>query len=104
MNQREKTGGRTKGTPNKSTKEVRGKIEQIINSFDTEGLIKDLKSLESLERLKVLISLCEYVAPKYQRISHEVELTNESRHVENLTDEEREKEIRMLVAKANLSD
>ena len=59
MKRRGKTGGRTKGTPNKITKTVRGKFEQIINSFEAESLILDLKSVEPLERLKMIVTISE---------------------------------------------
>ena len=46
-----KTGGREKGTPNKTTKEVRSKFEEIINSFDAESLIKDIERPYFFEKI-----------------------------------------------------
>ena len=62
-----KQGGRKKGTPNNNTKLIRDKFEDILNEFDTESLIKDLKQLEPLERLKLILSMSEFITPKMQR-------------------------------------
>jgi len=64
-----KTGGRTKGTANKSTKLIRDKFEDVLTSIDAESIINDLGNLEPLDRLKMIISISEYIAPKYQRVT-----------------------------------
>jgi len=63
-----KTGGRKKDTPNKSTKVIRDKFQTVLDSFDTDSIIKDLNSLKPLDRLKMINSLSEYILPKYQRL------------------------------------
>jgi hypothetical protein len=60
---REKTGGRTKGTPNKTTKEIKGIIQTVVEE-QLETIEKDLKQLEPKDRLNVLLKLVEYVLPK----------------------------------------
>ena len=57
-----KTGGRTKGTPNKTTKEIREYFQNLINS-NLDLLDQDLKSLEPLQRLKMIIELSKFVVP-----------------------------------------
>ena len=65
-----KTGGRTKGTPNKSTKAIRDKFEVVLSSIDAESITSDINSLEPLDRLKMIVSMSEYITPKYQRVMH----------------------------------
>ena len=57
-----KTGGRTKGTPNKTTSEIREHYQNLINS-NLDLLDDDLKSLEPLQRLKMIIELSKFVVP-----------------------------------------
>ena len=57
-----KTGGRTKGTPNKTTREIREYFQNLINS-NLDLLDQDLKSLEPLQRLKMIIELSKFVVP-----------------------------------------
>ena len=60
-----KTGGRTEGTPNRITGEVRERINSIIESeFTSEAIKKDLSKLDPEKRLKILIKLLEYTTPK----------------------------------------
>ena len=57
-----KTGGRIKGTPNKTTSEIREHYQNLINS-NLDLLDDDLKSLEPLQRLKMIIELSKFVVP-----------------------------------------
>ncbi len=60
-----KTGGRTEGTPNRITVEVRERISTIIESeFTSESVKKDLDKLDPEKRLKKLIKLLEFTTPK----------------------------------------
>ena len=45
MHKREKTGGRTKGTPNKTTAELRERFTSLLES-NFETIQNDLNSLE----------------------------------------------------------
>ena len=69
----EKTGGRTKGTPNRVTISLRKFVANLID--DNRGQIKkDLKSLKPKERLVLLEKLMQYVLPKIQNVSAEVNI------------------------------
>ena len=64
--------GRTAGTPNKVTAEVRGKLEDLI-----EGLINSIQieELNNTQKLKMLQIALQYTLPRLQAsiISNEVE-------------------------------
>lgn len=55
--------GRTAGTPNKITAEVRGKLENLI-----DGLINSiqLKELNNTQKLKMLQIALQYTLPRLQ--------------------------------------
>ena len=57
-----KTGGRTKGTPNRTTSEIREQFQKLIND-NLEQLQEDLKVLEPKERIKSIIELSKFVVP-----------------------------------------
>jgi hypothetical protein len=57
-----KTGGRTKGTPNKTTLEIREHYQRLITD-NIDLLDNDLKALEPVQRLKMIIELSKFVLP-----------------------------------------
>ena len=57
-----KTGGRTKGAVNKTTTEIREHYQKLV-SDNLEQLDSDLKSLEPLQRLKMVIELSKFIVP-----------------------------------------
>ena len=63
-----KYGGRTKGTPNKITNEIRKKLKNIVDN-ELDILEESIKHLDSKERLEILIKLIPYVVPKVQTVS-----------------------------------
>jgi hypothetical protein len=60
---REKTGGREKGTPNKTQAQIRAYFQMIVED-NLEGLLADLKRLKPAERLKYTIELSKFVLPQ----------------------------------------
>jgi hypothetical protein len=58
----QKFGGRTKGTVNKNTIEIREHYQNLVSN-NLEQLDNDLKSLEPLQRLKMIIELSKFVIP-----------------------------------------
>ena len=64
-----KTGGRTSGTPNKTTKELRTVLKGVINNelLNIETLLSELPPKE---RLEVVIKLIPYVLPKIDTVNH----------------------------------
>lgn len=57
-----KTGGRSKGTQNKTTTEIREHYQNLISN-NLGQLNEDLSSLEPLQRLKIIIELSKFVVP-----------------------------------------
>jgi hypothetical protein len=58
----QKFGGRTAGAVNKTTAEIREHYQNLVSN-NLEQLDNDLKSLEPLQRLKVIIELSKFVVP-----------------------------------------
>ena len=77
---REKTGGRTKGTPNKTTGETKELLLQVLGKEVTK-LGSILAKLEPMERVIALSKLLPYILPKQQESSIEIKtvLTEEQR-------------------------
>ena len=59
---RTKYGGRTTGTPNQNTAEVREKFSLLLeNNFDK--IQSDIDLLEPKDRIKILLELAKFVVP-----------------------------------------
>lgn len=54
--------GRTAGTPNKTTKEIREHFQKLIEA-NLEQLEDDLKQLEPKDRLNIILDLARFVIP-----------------------------------------
>lgn len=79
-----KTGGRQKGTPNKSTSEIREAIATQWQQYRQSGQFEDdLQALDPATRVCVMEKLAQYIAPKMKSmdldVSHSVSLTIEDR-------------------------
>lgn len=61
-----KFGGRKKGTPNKDTKQLRDKIDMLLNE-QWPQIKEDLKDLKPKDRIDTYIKLLEYSLPKLNR-------------------------------------
>ena len=62
-----KTGGRQKGTPNKTTKTIREKLSEVTSDYyNSDKFFQDLEQLEPRERVALMERLTNYVAPKMQ--------------------------------------
>lgn len=65
MENRKKRGGRSKGTPNKLTSELRQAIKNVVSN-QMENLERDMKRLTPYQRLDLTIKLMGYCLPKLQ--------------------------------------
>lgn len=67
---RPKTGGRQKGTPNKTASLVREAISKKLDEyFNSEDFEKDLKKLKPKERVEAMEKFAAYAVPKLQTIN-----------------------------------
>lgn len=94
----EKTGGRTKGTPNKTTSNLKNWINALIED-NREQVVKDLKKLEPKDRLVILERLMQYIVPKQQSISVEAQIQAEYESLEKLLREAPEEVIDEIVSR-----
>jgi len=60
-------GGSRKGVGNKNITPIREKFQQLLDGYTIELMLKDLKSLEAGERLRIVTGLSEYIIPKLNR-------------------------------------
>ena len=67
-----KFGGRTKGTPNRLTKEVRSILKEVLYD-EISQLNKHFEELEPKVRIELLIKLMPYVCPKIISESHKLD-------------------------------
>lgn len=66
--------GRKKGTPNKTTKEIREVINSVISSsFSKRKVLRDLNELSPKQRLDYMLRLMEYVVAKPKSVEPESE-------------------------------
>ncbi len=73
-----KTGnpnGRPKGSPNKTTTEVRQWLSKLIDK-NKRQIERDLKALEPKDRLAILEKFMSYTVPKMQSIQAQIDLNN----------------------------
>jgi hypothetical protein len=68
-----KTGGREAGTPNKITGTLKEFVANLVDD-NREQIVKDLKALKPKERLAVLERMMQYVLPKQQAVSAEMDI------------------------------
>ena len=67
MIKKEKTGGRAKGTPNRTTAETKELLQAII-SKELDKLGEMLELLEPNERINAVSKLLPYILPKQNEI------------------------------------
>ena len=72
-----KFGGRTKGSTNRTTTEIREHYQNLVSN-NLEQLNDDLKSLEPLHRLKMIIELSKFVVPTLKATELTADLKNKN--------------------------
>jgi len=87
--------GRPKGTPNKSTSDLREWVNGLIDDNRLK-IAEDLKSLEPKDRLVIIERLLQYAIPKQQSISVEAQIAAEYEAIERLLSNMPEKAINEL--------
>jgi hypothetical protein len=79
----QKTGGRKPQTPNRTTADLRAKINDIV-SKQIDTIEFDLQSLKPLERLQIVEKLISYCVPKMQSLDIQTSLELEYKQLEIL--------------------
>ena len=70
---RKKYGGRTKGTPNKVTADMRATIKGLLDEYSGSGkMSSDFLTLNPKDRLMVAEKLMQYAIPKLQATTIDV--------------------------------
>ena len=68
-----KSGGRTKGTPNKKTVEQLDRVEKVLQVIEDKYLMSDLQNISSGQRMNLYADLGEYKLPKLTRTDHRIQ-------------------------------
>ena len=82
---RGRLGGRAKGTPNKVSAELKDWLACILND-GKERFERDIEQLDPSERVRVYMSLLNYVLPKQQSMTAEAVAEAEIKELERLID------------------
>ena len=75
-----KTGGREAGTPNKITGTLKDFVVNLLDD-NREQIVEDLKRLKPKERVAVYERMMQYVLPKQQSVSADVDLNGLSKEI-----------------------
>lgn len=79
-------GGRSKGTPNKATADIKQWVASILED-GRDKFMQSMEMLEPSEYVRVFSGLLNYVVPKQQAISMEAKLEAEIKQLERLLDD-----------------
>lgn len=95
-----KTGGRTKGVPNKTTLETKQWLQQLIDN-NKDQFEKDLKKLAAKDRLSIIEKLMQYVIPKQQAISMDAQIEAEYESLEKLLEKCPDEALDKIIERMN---
>ena len=91
---KEKTGGRVKGSSNKSTTKVREAYTKLLED-NLDQLTNDFKELDAKDRIKLFLDMSKYIIPTLK--ATELDVGDNLRDTLKYTPEEREKRILELI-------
>lgn len=83
---RQKTGGRQKGTKNKTTQEIRDAIQKVLSSKVSE-LEADLETMSEFKQWQILQAVAKYVMPTLNKNDDKVEHSGEIKINVNFSDD-----------------
>ncbi len=69
-----KLGGRQKGTPNKTTSDLREFIQELLDD-NREQIALDFALLPAVKKLEMFEKLCGYLIPKQSATSTKLDIT-----------------------------
>lgn len=80
-----KTGGRTKGTPNKVTATIKAAVSELLSQYyDSGRMIEDFNALDPKDRVMAAERMMPYVMPKMQSIQAELSADVKSSSLDSL--------------------
>ncbi len=68
-------GGRRKGTPNKATAKIKDWVVNVVYK-NRRQIEQDLQALDPKDRIQVLEKLMQYVIPKQQSVSADIDVNS----------------------------
>lgn len=81
-----KTGGRKKGTPNKTNNTIRQRISQFVDENFDEAVTAWKEIDDPKDKLKAYTDLCIYAVPKLQAVQLDANITNKSSVIDDLSE------------------
>lgn len=88
--------GRTKGTPNAITRELRQRVQELLEKhFDK--VAANIEALEPKEQIAVWLKLAEFVLPKLQRTEMDVYTEEKENVLDRLPIEKQAEILRLLI-------
>jgi hypothetical protein len=80
---RKKTGGRQKGTPNKTTGITKKVISGLLERYSENGKMdEDFMALKPRERIAIAEKLMQYVLPKMQSTSVDMSINEDKKTID----------------------
>ena len=70
-NTNQKFGGRTKGTPNKTTAELRERFTLLLES-NMDRIQSDLDTLEPKDRIRTLLEISKFIIPTLKAVDNNI--------------------------------
>ena len=70
-NTNQKFGGRTKGTPNKTTAELRERFTLLLES-NMDRIQSDLDTLEPKDRIRTLLEISKFIIPTLKAVDNTI--------------------------------
>ena len=70
-NTNQKFGGRTKGTPNKTTAELRERFTLLLES-NMDRIQSDLDTLEPKDRIRTLLEISKFIIPTLKAVDNSI--------------------------------
>jgi len=70
-----KTGGRSSGTPNKVTTDLRSWVNELLDR-NRQQIDEDIKRLDPQQRVAIFEKLLSYAIPKMQAVEAKIDLSH----------------------------
>ena len=90
--------GRPKGSPNKTTMELRQFVQNLLQDNQNQ-IVKDLKKVKPEQRLAIYEKMLQYVVPKQQSIDIKAQIEAEYNELERLLKNAPEEAIAKITEK-----